>query len=245
MQQTAAWPKYRSCGHRSSTMPRPAMCTQPTATAGYNKKFRAEHETEILLHQAAKEFFDKQGLKKLPKMKDLKRRVCRAAQAEEGGLSGIPQSQGGVGCSGFCGHRKISSDSSQKRHRSRTGSRADKRNTPKVDFGVGLWRVFCLYEKWKRSKGTRSLHPTDAVLRRVWESSQQAFLHGAGRTRSKNGRLVPVCTACTLYAAKKSSRFRNAYARISCSWRCTIWVKQSSRSCGAGMLECCFKTKVL
>ena len=39
--------------------------------AGYNKKFRAEHETEILLHQAAKEFFDKQGLKKLPKMKDL------------------------------------------------------------------------------------------------------------------------------------------------------------------------------
>ena len=39
--------------------------------AGYSKKFRAEHETDILLHQAAKAFFDKQGLKKLPKVKDL------------------------------------------------------------------------------------------------------------------------------------------------------------------------------
>ncbi len=39
--------------------------------AGYSKKFRAEHEAEILLHQAAKEFFDKQGIKKLPKVKEL------------------------------------------------------------------------------------------------------------------------------------------------------------------------------
>ena len=39
--------------------------------AGYSKQFRAEHEVEILLHQAAKEFFDKLGLKKLPKVKDL------------------------------------------------------------------------------------------------------------------------------------------------------------------------------
>src|SRR5699024_6881695 len=38
---------------------------------GYSKKFRAEHEADILLHQAAKEFFDKQGIKKLPRMKDL------------------------------------------------------------------------------------------------------------------------------------------------------------------------------
>ena len=38
---------------------------------GYSKKFRAEHEADILLHQAAKEFFDKQGIKKLPKVKDL------------------------------------------------------------------------------------------------------------------------------------------------------------------------------
>ena len=39
--------------------------------AGYSKKFRAEHEADILLHQAAKEFFDKLGLKKLPKVKEL------------------------------------------------------------------------------------------------------------------------------------------------------------------------------
>ena len=39
--------------------------------AGYSKKFRAEHESDILLHQAAKAFFDKQGLKKLPQIKDL------------------------------------------------------------------------------------------------------------------------------------------------------------------------------
>ena len=39
--------------------------------AGYGKRFRAEHEAEILLHQAAKEFFDKQGIKKLPKVKEL------------------------------------------------------------------------------------------------------------------------------------------------------------------------------
>ena len=39
--------------------------------AGYSKKFRAEHEADILLHQAAKAFFDKQGFKKLPKVKDL------------------------------------------------------------------------------------------------------------------------------------------------------------------------------
>ena len=39
--------------------------------SGYSKKFRAEHEVDILLHQTAKEFFDKQGIKKLPKVKEL------------------------------------------------------------------------------------------------------------------------------------------------------------------------------
>ena len=39
---------------------------------GYSKKFRAEHEADILLHQAAKEFFDKQGIKKLPKLPKVK-----------------------------------------------------------------------------------------------------------------------------------------------------------------------------
>jgi len=39
--------------------------------AGYSKKFKAEHESEILLHQAAKKFFDETGLKKLPAVKSL------------------------------------------------------------------------------------------------------------------------------------------------------------------------------
>ena len=38
---------------------------------GYSKKFREEHEEEILLHQAAKNAFDDMGVKKLPKVKEL------------------------------------------------------------------------------------------------------------------------------------------------------------------------------
>ena len=39
--------------------------------AGYSKKYRADHEAEILLHQAAKKAFDELGLKKLPTVKSL------------------------------------------------------------------------------------------------------------------------------------------------------------------------------
>ncbi len=39
--------------------------------AGYSKKFLAEHESEIILHKAAKQFFDEQNLKKLPTVKSL------------------------------------------------------------------------------------------------------------------------------------------------------------------------------
>ena len=39
--------------------------------AGYSKKFKAEHESDILLHQTAKKFFDGLGLKKLPTVKSL------------------------------------------------------------------------------------------------------------------------------------------------------------------------------
>lgn len=39
--------------------------------AGYSRKFREEHEEEILLHQAAKDAFDNMGAKKLPKVKEL------------------------------------------------------------------------------------------------------------------------------------------------------------------------------
>ena len=39
--------------------------------AGYSKKFLSEHELEIILHKAAKQSFDEQGLKKLPTVKSL------------------------------------------------------------------------------------------------------------------------------------------------------------------------------
>lgn len=39
--------------------------------AGYSKKFLAAHESEITIHKAAKKFFDAQGVKKLPTVKNL------------------------------------------------------------------------------------------------------------------------------------------------------------------------------
>ena len=39
--------------------------------AGYSKKFLSEHESEIILYKVAKQFFDEQGLKKLPTVKSL------------------------------------------------------------------------------------------------------------------------------------------------------------------------------
>ena len=39
--------------------------------AGYSKKILSAHESEIILHKAAKQFFDEQGLKKLPTVKSL------------------------------------------------------------------------------------------------------------------------------------------------------------------------------
>ena len=40
--------------------------------AGYSKKYRTAHESEILLHQAAKNHFDELGIKKLPSVKSLR-----------------------------------------------------------------------------------------------------------------------------------------------------------------------------
>ena len=39
--------------------------------AGYSKKFLSEHESDILLHKAAKHFFDKKGLERLPSVRSL------------------------------------------------------------------------------------------------------------------------------------------------------------------------------
>ena len=44
-------------------------CALPIS--GYSKKFLAEHESDILLHKAAKKSFDELGVKKLPTVKSL------------------------------------------------------------------------------------------------------------------------------------------------------------------------------
>ena len=121
--------------------------------AGYSKQFRTGHEAEILLHQAAKEFFDKLGLKKLPKVKEL--------NAEYAELL----------------HRKISSDSSQMRHRSRTGSRAGKRNTPKVDFASAFGVFFRFYGMEAFCRNAQSASG-GCSLERVWEVPNKHFCTG-------------------------------------------------------------------
>ena len=40
--------------------------------AGYSKNFREKHESDILLHQSAKQYFDSLGMTKLPSIKSLK-----------------------------------------------------------------------------------------------------------------------------------------------------------------------------
>ena len=39
--------------------------------AGYSKKYLAEHESDILLHKAAKKYFDESGIQKLPSVKSI------------------------------------------------------------------------------------------------------------------------------------------------------------------------------
>ena len=51
--------------------------------AGYTKKFREEHEEEILLHQAAKNAFDEMGVKKLPKVKELQTEYAKLLEEKK------------------------------------------------------------------------------------------------------------------------------------------------------------------
>lgn len=52
--------------------------------AGYSKKFRQEHEADILLHQTAKKFFDEQGLTKLPTLKSLQQEYSDLLSRKKG-----------------------------------------------------------------------------------------------------------------------------------------------------------------
>lgn len=51
--------------------------------AGYSKKFLADHESEIILHKAAKKFFDEQQITKLPTVKSLQEEYAKLLSAKK------------------------------------------------------------------------------------------------------------------------------------------------------------------
>lgn len=53
--------------------------------SGYSRKFLAAHESDIILHKAAKKEFDKLGLEKLPSI-DVLKEICNVAYAEKQAL---------------------------------------------------------------------------------------------------------------------------------------------------------------
>lgn len=59
--------------------------------AGYSKKFRAEHEADILLHQTAKKAFDELGMKKLPTVKSLQAEYAELMAQKKAAYSGYRQ----------------------------------------------------------------------------------------------------------------------------------------------------------
>ena len=61
--------------------------------AGYSKKFRAEHEEAILLHQAAKRHFDSLGLTKLPTIKTLKQEYARLLAEKKTNYAGLREAK--------------------------------------------------------------------------------------------------------------------------------------------------------
>ena len=61
--------------------------------AGYSKKFRTEHETEILLHKAAKNHFDELGIKKLPSVKSLREEYTDLLEQKRKAYSAYKQAE--------------------------------------------------------------------------------------------------------------------------------------------------------
>ena len=55
--------------------------------AGYSKKFRQEHEADILLHQTAKKYFDELGLAKLPTIKSLRQEYSELLSGKKAAYS--------------------------------------------------------------------------------------------------------------------------------------------------------------
>lgn len=61
--------------------------------AGYSKKYLAEHESEIILHKAAKKAFDELGLKKLPTVKTLQTEYAALLAEKKSAYAGYNAAQ--------------------------------------------------------------------------------------------------------------------------------------------------------
>lgn len=61
--------------------------------AGYSKKFRAAHESDIILHQAAKRFFDELGITKLPSVKSLREEYAALLEQKRKAYSAYKQAR--------------------------------------------------------------------------------------------------------------------------------------------------------
>ena len=60
---------------------------------GYSKKFRAEHEADILIHQAAKKYFDSRGITKLPSVKALREDYAGLLEQKRKAYAGYKQAR--------------------------------------------------------------------------------------------------------------------------------------------------------
>lgn len=61
--------------------------------AGYSKKFRSAHEAEIILHQAAKKYFDELGIAKLPSIKGLREEYASLLEQKRKAYSAYKQAR--------------------------------------------------------------------------------------------------------------------------------------------------------
>ncbi len=61
--------------------------------AGYSKKFRSAHEADILLHQAAKKYFDELGITKLPSVKGLREEYAALLEQKRKAYSAYKQAR--------------------------------------------------------------------------------------------------------------------------------------------------------
>ena len=85
----SAWLRSPCCAPTSSTTPRPARPMWPTARPGIQRN-SAQHEEEILLHQAAKEAFNELNVKEAAHHQGASDRVRPAVGGQEKGLRRVP-----------------------------------------------------------------------------------------------------------------------------------------------------------